>query len=178
MSQNSSAPARLTLAITSVDRLIETDSSPLMTPGLHPEAAEVLLRQADDFSPKRGYEIVLEVPSGDMERLEEVREGVQVWAEEQVRRVTQEMRGKVRKGSRALVVAMAVVALLFVLVEWMQAFGSGHLYRIFGESLIIIAWVSLWVPAETLLIEPIHLRHRRRLFAALASSKISLAPRA
>jgi hypothetical protein len=177
MSQQPRSPARLFLPIVSVDRFLEKDSSPILAPGLHPEAAENLLRQADDFSPAGGYEIVLQVPAGDAGRIQEVREGLRNWSRNQAQLVSQEVQSKIRKGSKALAVALVVVAMLYLFVEWLQAFGSGHLYRLFGESLIIIAWVSLWVPVETLLVEPIHLRQRRRLFLAISSATVLLEPR-
>jgi hypothetical protein len=177
MNQPALSPARLDLAIVSVNRLLEVESSPLVHPGLHPEAAEALLRQADDFSPKRGYLVCLQTPEDDQHRLAEVKRGLQIWAHEQSRRISQEIRSKIRKGGRALSMALVVVALLYVLVEWLQAFGDGYLYRIFGESLIIIAWVTLWVPAETLLIEPLNLRHQRRIFQALARAEVRLETR-
>lgn len=174
MSNTSCTPAVLFLPIVSVDRFLEKDSSPILEPGLHPEAAESLLRQADDSSPKHGYEIVLEVPADDEGRLAEVVKGVKNWSLNQAQVVTQKTQGKIRKGSKALAVGLVFVAGLFVLVEWLQAFGNGHLYRLFGESLIIIAWVSLWVPVETLLVEPIHLRRRKQLFLAIAKADIRL----
>jgi hypothetical protein len=166
------APARLFLPILSVDRLLDKDSSPIALPGLHPDVAQSLIRLADDHPPRRGYEIVLQVPAGDMPRLEEVRKGLQNWSLGQAHQVRQEVRAKLSKGSKAFFVAIVVVAALFVLIEWLQAFGTGRLSRLFGESLVIIAWVSLWVPVETLLVEPIALRRRRILFEALANASV------
>jgi hypothetical protein len=174
MATTTSSPSRLHLCVVSVDRLLEKDSSPLLNPVLHPEAAESLLRQADEFPPRHGYQLALQVPAADRDRLTEVRAGLRNWALDQAQCLTQELRAKLRKGSRALILALVVVAALFVLIEWLQAFGQGHLYRLFGESLIIIAWVSLWVPVETLLVEPVLLRQRRRLFQALARADINL----
>jgi hypothetical protein len=169
-------PARLTLHLVSLDRFLEKESSPLLDPGIHPEAADDLLRQADDHPARHGYEIILQVPESDLPRLEEARTALQTWATHRAQIAQQEVRGKIRKGSKAFTLALFIVALLFFIVEWLQAFGQGHLYRLFGESLIIIAWVSLWVPLETLLVEPLHLRHRRRLFQALATARISVVP--
>jgi hypothetical protein len=177
MPKSAPTPARLTLALVSLDRFLEKEFSPLLDPGIHPEAAEDIQRQADDHSSKGGYEIILQVPEADRARLDEARLAISTWATHRAQIAQQEVRGKLRKGSKTFALALVVVAGLFLLVEWLQAFGQGHLYRLFGESLIIIAWVSLWVPLETLLVEPLHLRHKRRLFQALAAAKVSLIAR-
>ena len=168
------APSSLLLPVSSVDRLLDKDSRPLTFPGLHPEAADHLLRQADDFPPERGYEVTLQVPPEDAERLAEVREGLQHWARNQAQQTDQELRRKFRQGTKSLILALAVVAGLIILVEWLEAFGHGHLYRLFGESLVIIAWVTLWLPVETLLIDPISLRRRRALLQALSRAEVRL----
>jgi len=174
---NPKTPARLFLRIVSIDLFLEKESSPILEPGLHPEAAASLLRLADDFEPKHGYEIVLEVPPEDLGRIEEVREGLRNWSKNQAKIASQDIRSTVRKYAKAMTAALLIVAVLLVIVEWFKVLGQGRLYNIFGESIIIIAWVALWVPVEALLVEPIHLRRRRRIFNAIAGADLQLQQR-
>jgi hypothetical protein len=171
------APAPLFLRVTCIDLFLEKASSPILEPGLHPESAESLLRLADDFDPRNGYEIVLEVPAEDMDRGEEVRVGVQNWSKNQAKQVSQNIRSTIRKSVKAVSLALLLVAGLLVMVEWLKLLGEGRLYTLFGESVIIIAWVSLWVPVETLLVEPIHLRRRKHMFNAISRANLRLEQR-
>ena len=172
MPASPSQPARLFLSISCVDRLLQKGDSPLTCPGVHPEAAESLLRQADDFSHQQGYHIDLEVPAEDEHRLDEVRIGLQNWSHDRATLVTQDLRQRYRRGTKGLLLALLVVAALVIVVEWLEAFGQGRLYRLFGESLVIIAWVTLWLPVETLLMEPIALRRQRQIFQALSQASV------
>jgi len=175
--KKNNTPATLFLRIVSIDLFLEKASSPILEPGLHPESAASLLRLADDYEPEHGYEIVLEVPPDDMGRSDEVLDGLRNWSKNQAKLVSQDIRSTIRKNAKVMVVALLIVAVLLVIVEWFKVLGKGRLYNIFGESIVIIAWVSLWVPVEALLVEPIHLRRRRRLFNAIASAALRLEQR-
>ena len=144
----------------------------MLLPKIHSEVAEHLILEAEEKGSQQLYQIVFLVPEEDLGRSDEIAFAVRTFFAERAKLAEHALREKIRVGGKALLLSVLVVAALFVLVEWMQAFGQGHLYRLFGESLIIIAWVTMWIPAETLLIEPFPLRARRKLLLALACAEV------
>ena len=174
MTDSPSSRRRLEFPIRSVDELLAAESSPMLLPRIHSEVAEHILLEAGEHHPGKEFEIVFSVPAAEVSRLPEVRRAVRTFFEERARLSDQEYREKIRLGIKLLAVAMFLVALLVLLVEWLQAFGQGRLHRLFGESLVIIAWVTLWAPAELLIVEPFFLRRRRKLLLALSRADVSL----
>jgi hypothetical protein len=173
---SSAATHSIRLPVRSLDALMCDANNPLLDSGIHPEAAEAIEMTAAEAPRGAELEIILVVPAADCGGQAGAEEAIHHHFARAAERAKWDLRAKLQLGFKALLVAFLVVAGLVVLVEWMQAFGQGRLYRLFGESLVIIGWVTMWVPAETLLIAPWPLRKRLRLLQKLSHVRVTLEP--
>lgn len=166
-------PALLTLPVRSLGKLLDDEASPLPHPRLHPEAAASLLASAMEHGPAAGYLVrvvspTLDVPSG------EVASGLAAHFAAEARREDASRRDHLRQGFKALGIALLLVAALFAGAESLHALGEHRIYRLLSESLIIIAWVTLWIPVESLIFENLSRRRRWRTLHALAEAPVEV----
>ncbi len=164
----------LRLEIRSVDRLLDVEGSPLVGPRIHPEVAQTIYHDAEEFRGKQRFRIEICVPQDDVARTAEVEAAIHKHFSNQERDAISELRDTLGNGRISLFIALLVVAALVLISEWLQYFGQGRLHTLLGESLIILAWVTLWMPAEMLLFEHLPIRRKRHISHALARSQIVL----
>lgn len=170
----SSKEIRLSLDVRSVDRLLNLADTPLTQPGLHPEAAHVLRVQASGFPKCTRFQVDVVVPAEDIGRQQEVQTAVRTQFHEEYIEARKELRAIYQKGWWSFLKALAVVAVLITLSEGMLTFRNGRLFTALSKSLIIVAWVVLWAPAETLIFAPFSVRRKRERAKALAWADVEL----
>ncbi len=172
---NSRQPAVIRLPVRSVDSLLDVGGSPILGPRIHPEAAHAIFFDAKEVR-RNLFQIEIAAPRGDLGRSSEVESAVRNHFLTQERDLTTELQTAMRRGFLSLLFAMLVVALMVVLSEWLQTLGTGRIFSLLGESLVIVGWVTLWIPAETLIFEQFAIREKRNLARALRSSRVVLTP--
>ncbi|HEY5952745.1 MAG TPA: hypothetical protein VIT18_00180 [Terrimicrobiaceae bacterium] len=62
----------ITLDVHSVERLLDSDGSPLLGPRIHPEAARSIFRDAEGLRADNGFQVAIRVPQQDLPRRPEV----------------------------------------------------------------------------------------------------------
>lgn len=166
-------PATLTLPVRSLARLLDDGGSPLVRPRIHPDAAAALLDAAADHPADAGYRIEVRAPA-DPSMAGDVGAAVRSHFEIEAGHVARELEDVIRQGVKSLLIAMFIVAALFAAVEWLHALGERRFQRLLIESLIIISWVTLWIPVESLLFQNFSLRRRRKVLRALARAEVEV----
>lgn len=160
-----------------MDQLLDIEGSPLTAPRIHPEAAHALYFDAKKLGANKDFQIEVTVPSAELHRGAEVETAVRTHFLTEESDAGSELLTALRRGWLSLLFALMVVAAMVVLSEWLQTLGTGRIYSLLGESLVIIGWVTLWMPAETLLFEQFAIRHRRALARSLGRAEVKLLPR-
>ncbi len=84
-----------------------------------------------------------------------------------------ELRDQLRTSQLALLGGLALFALLMSAREILLAAMTG-LPTVLDEGLIILAWLTLWRPAESLAYEWVPLHRRRRLYERLSRIRVAL----
>ncbi|RKT47558.1 hypothetical protein [Thiocapsa rosea] len=158
----------------SVDRLLDRDGSPLVGPRIHPEVARAIRADAAGHPKGSRFRITAGVPSGDLGRLGEVRVAIQSHFREECVDAEEEIRALAHKGRWTFLVAFLVVGLVILANEAIVYWFDGRFITVLSESLIIVAWVTLWGPAETLLFSHFPVRRARDLARSLASAVVTL----
>jgi hypothetical protein len=164
----------LHLAVRSVDRLLDIDSSPLAGPGIHPEVARALRAEASEHHCRSRFRLEIAVPAADLGRQPEVETAIQTHFQEELAECREELRMLAYKGRWTFALALLAVGLLIAVSEAVLLLGDGRLFTILSESLIIVAWVSLWGPAETLLFARFPVLRQRDLANSLATARVVL----
>ena len=84
-----------------------------------------------------------------------------------------ELRTLFRDGRRAFAIGIALIA-VFVTAAWrLTLYFEGTLITVLQESLLVIAWVIIWRPAEMFLYDWVPIARRRKLFRRLADATVT-----
>lgn len=167
----------IALEIRSVDALLDADGSPLLEPRIHPEVARAIWHRAEHCLRGTPLEIEFCVPAADAGRGEAVTDAVRRHFLGEREEAEDELTELAHKGRWSFLIALLVVGVFIGLSEAVLRLGEGRLVSILSESLIIVAWVTLWGPAETLLFARFPAQRRRKLAGSLAAARVRLRPR-
>jgi len=173
----SEAASILSIDVRSLDDMLDADGSPLLELRIHPDVARSLRTHAERLHSKTPFEIEVVVPAEDVHRQAEAAEAIRWHFHEDEIDAGEELRELGRKGFWNVLVAMVVVAIFVCLSEAVLRLGEGRIVSVLSESLIIVAWVTLWGPAETLLFARFPIRRKRAVAHALSQATVKLRAR-
>ncbi len=179
MTTNSNSTA-ITLAVHSVDQLLDVEGSPLIEPRLHPDVVRAIWESARSRRIKLrdvSFFLTFEVPVADANRTDDVRHALCSHFQSECAEATNELRDVFRRGRIGLVISLGIVALLILISEAIQLLEGGRFATLLTESLVIIGWVVLWVPTESLLFDHFPIRRRQNLARALGNAEVTLVTR-
>lgn len=171
----STTPKVLPISVRSVDQMLDVEGSPLVGPRIHPDVASAIRSEASEHPRGSNYRIEIKVPAADVVRLPEVQTAIRAHFQRECTEAREELKSLREKGCWTFLVALGVVALLTVLSEGILKLGDARIFEILSESLVIVAWVTLWGPAETLLFSPFPFRRTRDLTQSLSTAEVALA---
>lgn len=115
----------LHLAVRSVDRLLDIDSSPLAGPGIHPEVARAIRAEASEHKCRSPFHIEVTVPAADLDRQQEVETAIQTHFREELAECREELRMLAYKGRWTFALALLAVGLLIAVSEAVLLLGDG-----------------------------------------------------
>jgi hypothetical protein len=162
------------LSVRSVDALLDAEGSPLLQPRVHPEVAAAIWSAAQRYPEAAEPRIELLVPEADLGREREVSAALCAHFRQEAEGALWDLKENSRNGRTNLLLGILVVAALVFISEWLSRLGEGRVFTILSESMIIIGWVTLWIPAEALLFAHFPIRRKRQLALALAGARITL----
>jgi len=153
------------------------DPAPMPHGRLSPDVAEYIVDCAGRSADRDDLSIRLYLPAGQAEQAGRLGLAGVVGAYFRSRADDERIRRSdvFRSGRQALAIGLAVLVACLS-VAWLLSGGSDEspMLRLARESLTVIGWVVVWVPAETFLYEWIPIERQRRLLARLAQSDISV----
>ena len=153
------------------------DPAPIPHGNLSPDVAEYIIDCAGRASDHDDFSIRLYLPAEQVEQASRpgVAEAVRTCFRSRADAERIRRREVFRSGRQALAIGLAVLVACLS-VAWLLSGGSDEsaMLRLVRESLTVIGWVVVWVPAETFLYEWIPIARQRRLLARLASSDVSV----
>ncbi len=113
------------LNVHSVERLLDSDGSPLLGPRIHPEAARSIFRDAEGLRADDGFQVAIRFPPADLPRRPEVEAAIHAHFAAETADAGYELRETLRRGGYGLLTALLAVATLVVFAEWLQVFSQG-----------------------------------------------------
>ncbi len=175
--QNSPQPTTLTVAVRSVQLLLDDENCPFIGPRLDPRVADVLRAEASLAKMKKpAFRVIVQIPGGDTSRISEVREAVRNHFEAAVAASELELKALFRDARRSSGIALLIAVLLMALSEILFALDGRPLADALARGLIILSWVALWHPADLLLYAHLPIRENRKLSRALAEATVEIQP--
>jgi len=154
--------------------MLDVESSPLVAPRLHPDVLKTVWDAVKENPSKTGYEIEITVPGEDLQKSGEVTNAFENVFMEQSHDASLELREIYRQGRRTLFLGILGVALLLGLAEALLHLSDRRTVAFVSETLVILAWVLLWTPAELLVYSPWPVRHRCRQAREIAKTPVRL----
>lgn len=167
--------ATLPLDVHSLSKLVDDDLSPLLSSRIHPEAAALLEARALGHRPSDGYIIRISAGQVDLPAAE-VAAALCGHFSAEAGQAERALREHCRNGWKALAIALLIVAGLYAGAESLHALGEKRVYSVLSESLVIIAWVTLWIPVEALIFENLSQRRRLARLRALSRAQVNVVP--
>lgn len=162
------------LRIQQMEQLFDClDPAPFHAKALDRNAEAYLLESAGEYGSRQSLIIALHAPKLLASRMEEISAAVHSHFELSHQQAERRHRHRRRIGRFALTAGFATLAaalLLRNLVEnVVEPFGE-----VLAEGLLILAWVALWRPIETIGFDSWESREQRRLLAMLSRIPIKL----
>jgi hypothetical protein len=160
--------AEIELRIQRLEQLFDSlDPAPFHAKALDRNADAYLLESAGEHSAHQSLIIAIHAPAVLEARLADITSAIHTHfalAHEQAERRHRHRR---RIGRIALSAGAATLAVALLLRRWVETIG-GPIGEVLAEGLLILAWVALWRPIETIGFDSWESREERRLLAMLS----------
>lgn len=160
--------AEIELWLQHMGQLFESlDPAPFHAKALDRNAEAYLLEGAGEHGARESLSIALHAPLLLESRLEEIASAIHTHFELSHQQAERRHRRRRRIGRVALSAGIATLAMALLLRSWVETlvepFGE-----VLAEGLLILAWVALWRPIETIGFDSWESREQRRLLAVLS----------
>jgi hypothetical protein len=160
------------LPIRSIDLLLDEQNCPIDQAHLHPEVVKAIWSGAYASSPKSTFSIEFAVPPNELSRQPEVQNALAGYFTQQKAEADWDLKEVFRNGWTALFFGVIGLAVMLLLSEALVSSDTSRAMNFLGHTLVIVAWVVLWIPLEKLLYEHIPIRRRKRYAHALAEAQV------
>ena len=172
--QRAASAATVSIHVRNVAQMFNSlDPSPFSDRDLDREAAEFI---EDEFSDKlSAHTWHLHVHAHDGGALAaDLQAAVEHYYERLATSTRRRLRDQMRVGQLALLGGVTIFLLSMTVRGILTGVLHGSAPRVLDEGLIIIAWLALWRPVESLLYGWVPLYRRRRLYERLAAIRVSV----
>ncbi len=168
-------PADIELRLHSIDQLFDRlDPSPFHAKALDRNADAYIQECAGEVGAHHALRIVIFGPTELARHVEAIRSAIHEHFALAHRQAERRHRYRRRIGRIALLAGFATLTVALFLRRLVTGFG-GQWAEIFAEGLLILGWVALWRPIETIAFDSWESREQRRLLARLATVPVAFA---
>jgi len=160
--------AEIELRIDRLEQLFDSlDPAPFHAKALDPNADAYLRESAGEHASLHNLSISIHGPRTLENSLGDIASGIHAHYKLASEQAERRHRRKRRVGRVALVAGSAILVLALFLRSWIKMI-EGSVGEVLAEGLLILAWVALWRPIESIVFDSWESREERRLFSALS----------
>ncbi len=164
--------AKIELRIQSLEQLFDSlDPAPFHAKTLDRNADSYLRECAGEHASLHNLSINIYGPAMLEKSLDDIASGIHthfLLASEQAEK---RHRRKRRLGHMALIAGSIILVIALFLRTWVKSL-EGSFGEVLAEGLLILAWVALWRPIETIVFDSWESRDERRMLIALSKVQI------
>jgi hypothetical protein len=161
------------IRIGSVEQLFDNrDPAPFRERDLDPDLVEYLVAAAEDLAPLGPFRLVLWFANARPN--EDVCPAIRAHFEYELERIERRRRRQLRTGAVSFLVGIAILLGLLSIAHVLVTSSANSLTEAIREGLIIMSWVALWRPVDTLIYEWLPLHRERKLFMRLLDAQIDV----
>ena len=167
--------ATVEVRIKHLDQLFNViDPAPFLDKSLDPDAAGFIIDAAEESPHHAALALTFHLDAG-AGAVEHVPGAVRNFFAWRADRAAHELRQLRARGRQSLIVGLLFLAVCLGLGEFVSRVAAGGpVASVLREGLIILGWVALWRPLDTLLYEWWPIRRRERLLRRLAAAEVSV----
>lgn len=169
------AIARIEVRIRHLDQLFNViDPAPFLDKALDPDAAAFIIDAAEEAPHHAALALTvhLDAGAGAVEHVPDALRNFFAWRADRAGHERRQLRAR---GRRSLVVGLLFLTICLGLGELVgRAWAGVPASGVLREGLIILGWVALWRPLDTLLYEWWPIRRRERLLRRLAEAEVTV----
>lgn len=169
--------ADIEIRIRSLEQLVDSlDPAPFYDKSLDPDAERYLLESAEDLAGAPALRVVVHAPDALRAHEADIVAAIHGHFRREHALAERRYRLRMRLGRRTLLLGMIVLVAALVLRELLlPRAGPAALAAVLSEGLLILGWVALWRPMETVIYERRDLRQKHAALARLAQVPVALA---
>ncbi len=161
------------IRIGAVEQLFDNrDPAPFRERDLDPDLVEYLIDAAEDLAPSGPFRIVFWFTGPKPP--EDVAPAFRAHFEYELERLERHRRRQRRTGTVALILGAGLLVALLSVAQLLARFPGGSVREAIREGLVILSWVALWRPVDTLIYDWLPVRRQRRLMTCLHSAPIDV----
>ena len=156
------------LRIQRLDQLFDSlDPSPFYAKALDRNAEAYLLECAGEHGTRHSLTVAIHAPERLRASLADIKEAIHAHFALALQQAERRHRNRRRIGRFALSAGVATLAAVLLLRGWVETIG-GSIGEVLAEGLLILAWVALWRPIETIGFDSWGCREERRLLTKMS----------
>lgn len=160
--------SEIELRIQTLEQLFDSlDPAPFHAKALDRDADAYLRESAGEHASLRGLSITIHGPVALKKCLDDIASGIHKHYELASQQAERRHRRRRRVGRVALIVGTIILVIALFLRTWVQTI-EGSFGEVLAEGLLILAWVALWRPIETIGFDSWENREVRKLLEALS----------
>jgi hypothetical protein len=164
--------ADIELRIQRLEQLFDSlDPAPFHAKALDRNAEAYLRESAGEHGPREPLNIVIHAPLALAGRLDDMASAIHTHFSLAHQQAERQHRRQRRIGRIALAGGGVTLVAALLLRRWVASIG-GSLGEVLAEGLLILAWVALWRPIETIGFDSWKSREERRLLMALSHVRL------
>lgn len=160
--------AEIELSIQSLEQLFDSlDPAPFHAKALDRNADAYLRESAGEHASLQNLSVNIHGPATLEKCLDDIASGIHTHFLLSSRQAERRHRRRRRIGRLALIAGTIILVIALFLRSWVQTI-EGSFGEVLAEGLLILAWVALWRPIETIGFDSWESRDERRLLMALS----------
>lgn len=160
--------AEIELRIRRLEQLFDSlDPAPFHAKALDRNADAYLLESAGEHGARQPLIIAIHAPPAVEDHLADITSAIHTHFSLAHQQAERRHRHRRRIGRIALSMGLATLAAVLLLRHWVESIG-GPIGEVLAEGLLILAWVALWRPIETIGFDSWESREERRLLSMLS----------
>ena len=160
--------AEIELRIQRLEQLFDSlDPAPFHAKALDRDADAYLRESAGEHASLHALSITIHGPAALQDCLGDIASGIHKHYEMASQQAERRHRRRRRVGRVALIVGTIILVIALFLRTWVQTI-KGSFGEVLAEGLLILAWVALWRPIETIGFESWESREERKMLKALS----------
>jgi hypothetical protein len=172
--QRAASAATVSIHVRNVAQMFNSlDPSPFWDRDLDREAAEFIEEEFSEKLSAHTWHLHVHAPEGAA-LAADLQAAVEHYYERLATSARHRLRDEMRVGQVALLGGIAIFLASMTIRGILTGVLHGGVPRMLDEGLIILAWLALWRPAESLVYGWVPLYRKRRLYERLAAVRVSL----